>query len=185
MTKSSWHGSDESIIKQYRGMVYQLAFKSWRQLPISVKLWVDVDDLVAEAYVYILAWAKFRYKGELAGKTTFLWTGISNLYLNFALKHQARKRFGWRIPLEDINWLGKTDKKIAENEALDALARVYREASENCRKQIKRWFGQEAVRAKRSEKERKIYKEFCGLAKKNGLTKEDCRELMRGGVWIP
>ncbi len=185
MKKRTWSGSDVVNIEQYKKMVLQLAFKCWRQLPVSVKMWVDPEDLVADAYVYILAWAKFRYKESRAGKSTFLWTGVSNLYLNFALKHQAKKRFGWRIPLEDVQWLGKQDKKIAEKEALDALSRIYSEASKPCRNRIKSWFGQEMVRARRSEKERRVYEEFSLLAKKNGLTRDDCRELMRGGVWIP
>lgn len=185
MIKRTWSGSDMAIIDQYKRMVYQLAFKSWRQLPASVKMWVDPEDLVADAYLYILAWAKFKYKRTRAGKSTFLWTGVSNLYLNFALKHQAKKRFGWRVPLEDIEWFGRKDKKIAEKESLDALSRIYSEASEDCRGRIKKWFGQEPVKTKRSEKERRIYTEFYQLAKKNGLSKDDCRELMRGGVWIP
>jgi hypothetical protein len=182
--RTTWNEHDIAVIEQYKKMVYQLAFKSWRQLPVSVRMWVDPEDLVADAYVYILALAKFSYQKNRAGKSTFLWTGISNLFLNFALKHQAKKRFGWHVPLEDVNWLGKQDKKIAEKESLDALSRIYAEASEDCRDRIKKWFGQTAVKTRRSKKERQFYEEFCFLAKKNGLTKEDCRELMRGGVWI-
>ena len=185
MGKRTRTDEDVAILKQYRGLIYKLAFKSWRQLPASVKMWVEPEDLVADAYLFILASAKFSYKKARAGRSTFLWTGVSNLYLNFALKHQAKKRFGWRIPIEDVQWVGKSDTKIAEKESLDALSRIYFEASEECRRGIKKWFGQEPVRAKRSEKEKRIYGEFYQLAKKNGLSKNDCRELMRGGVWIP
>jgi DNA-directed RNA polymerase specialized sigma24 family protein len=185
MAKRTWSETDEVVIEKYKGMIYKLAFKSWRQLPASVKMWVEPEDLVADAYVAILANAKFRYKKTQSSVSTFLWIGISNLFLNFALKHQVKKRLGWRVPLEDIEWFGKSDAKIAEREALDALARTYFEASEDCRARIKKWFGQVPVRAKRSEKEKQFYQEFCRLAKKNGLTKNDCRELMRGGVLIP
>lgn len=185
MARRKWNESDVIEIEQYKKMIYKLAFRSWKQLPVSVKMWVDPEDLIADAYLYILACAKYSYKGTRAGKSTFLWTGISNLFLNFALKHQAKKRFGWRVPLEDIEWFGRQDKKIIEREALVALSRIYLEASEDCRDRIKIWFGQETVRAKRSEKEKQIYTEFYVLAKKNGLSRDDCRELMRGGVWIP
>jgi hypothetical protein len=183
--KRTWSVNDEVLLEQYKGMIYKLAFKSWRLLPASVKIWVEPEDLVADAYLDILAAVKFRYRKDRSSKSTFIWTAISNMYLNFAAKHQASKRFGWRIPLDDVQWLGKKDGKIAEREALDALSKVYYQASEDCRSRIKLWFGQEPIRAKRSEKEKQFYTEFCQLAKRNGLSKDDCRELMRGGVWIP
>lgn len=185
MARRHWSEDDAVIVARYKGLVYQLAFKSWYQLPVSVKLWVSPEDLVADAYLYILSHAKYHYKGHRAMKSTFLWTGVSNLFLNFALKHQTKKRFGWQVPLEEMEWLGKKDANIAQHEALDALARTYREASQGCRRGIKQWFGQENTKPRRTEKERQLYEEFRLLAQKNGLTRDDCRELMRCGVWIP
>lgn len=176
---------DTTTLEQYKRMIYKLAYRSWRQLPTSVKMWVDPDDLAADAYVYVLSWARFHYNRRKASKSTFLWTGISNLFLNYAIKHQSQKRFGWRLSLEDVFWLGKQDKQIAELEALMALARVYKQASEPCKVRIKKWFGQEKVKVRRAKRELVFYEEFQSLASRNGLTRDACRELMRSGVWIP
>lgn len=185
MERRSSQRIDGSTIEKYKGMIYKLAIKSWRQLPPSVKMWVSVEDLVADAYLDILSWNKSKYKRAKAGQSTFLWCAIGNMYINFAAKHCARKRFGWRLDLEDIRWLGKKDAQIELWEELDSLARTYREASPLCQERIRQWFGQEPVRVKRSEKEKQIYQEFAFLAKKNGLSIGGCRKLMRGGVCVP
>jgi len=183
MRTRSEQASDAALLEQYRGMIRQLSWKAWLQLPASVKMWVGPEDMVSDAYVYILSVLKNnRYKKSRASRSTFTWVGVTNLFLNFAASHQTKKRYGWSIPLENIEWMGKPDPEIRNREALDALSRTYREASPDCRHQMQRWFGQEPVKARWSEKEQRIYREFALLAAKNRLTRDDCRELMRAGV---
>ena len=171
--------------EKYREMVAKLAWRFWYQLPAATKMWVSPEDLIADAYVYIISQARKSYDKTRASQSTLLWTGVSNLFLNFALKHQMKKRFGWRVELDDKHsWMGARDKGVSRYNSLEALSKVYSEASKECRQRIQLWFGQEPVKIKRSEKERKLYEEFRGLAMKNGLSVDDCRMLMSGGVWI-
>ena len=180
--------NEESILQRHGGLIRKLALKFWRQLPVSVKMWVDLDDLIIEGQIYVLHQMREHYDRFQARESTFLWVALSNMYLNFALRYQVKKRAGWMVPLEDVTWmLGTQDAVIAQREALDALAKTYKQASKECRAEIIRWFGQEPVRAGRSARALNVYEEFRQLAQRNGLSKEDCRNLMRSGVclWHP
>lgn len=135
-----------------------------------------------EAYRAVLENANKKYDGR-AGQTTFIYVGISNLFLNFAISQQTKKRFGWNVPLEDVV-LWVRDRQTERVESVDALLTCYAQASEECRQEMRGWFGQERPKVRRSELGKRIYREFRILADANGLTANDCRQLMRGGLWL-
>lgn len=178
--------SQMKLVNQYRAMAQKLAWQFWRTLPVSTKMWIDHEDLVSEAYLYILSRARETYDATRASRSTFLWTGISNLFLNFALSQQTKKRFGFNVPAEDLDRMGvgKRDKTIERTEAIDALLLTYHEASEDCRRGMRQWFGVEKSKVRRSASAKRNYQEFAQLAAKNRLTPNDCRNLMRGGMCL-
>lgn len=172
------------LLEQHRGMVLKLAWQYWRRLPSYTKIWVDPEDLIEEAYLYILSRAQGSYDRRRAGQSTFLWTGLTNLFLIFAMRQQTKKRFGWSVPLEELQALGKRDTGVGRVETIDAVLKCYQQASEECRQEMQKWFGFERIKVKRSEQAKRVYLEFKILAERNRLSPNDCRQLMRGGLCL-
>ncbi len=174
------------LIEQYRNLARKLAWQYWKSLPASTKVWVDPEDLIEDAYLYILSRASTAYDVGRGKWTTFLTTGITNLFLNFTLSQQTKKRFGWNHPLETLDQMGigKRDKGVGRLEAIDALLNVYTQASDPCRGAMRQWFGVERRKVKRSAVAKALYREFAILAEQNRLSPNDCRELMRGGLCL-
>jgi hypothetical protein len=175
------------VIEQYRGLVMKLAWEYWRRLPVYSKVWIDPDDLIEEAYLFILRKATKTYDKKRASQMTFLWCGIGNLFKNFANAQQTKKRFGWSVSLEELECagMGARDSGIAWVEAYDAAIRTYRQVSPECRCEMKQWFGPERRKVKRSGEALKLYREFYQTAHTNGLTIDDCRQLIQsGGLWL-
>lgn len=177
-------GQYEKVIEQYRGLVWKLAWQYWWRLPVQAKCWVDPDDLIEDAYLYVLTTvAKGTYDRRRGGKTTFLWVGVNNLLLNFALSLQAKKRVGWVVSLEELHAVAKADRELGRVEAEEALNRTYRDASVSLKKEMKNWFGPGKPKVRRSKEAKGLQGEFLDLARRNRLTAQDCRELMGTGTW--
>ena len=176
---------DLLVIQKYRGLVLELAWRYWRTLPAHTKIWVDPDDLIEDAYIYVLTRVgKRAWNPRRGAQSTYLWCGISSILLNFALSQQTKKRFGYRLPLEDIKAIALPDRRLATLEAEEALNKTYQEASRELKWQMKRWFGPSKPRFGHSDKSFFLYSEFRNLAARHRLTSEDCRRLMGSGVWI-
>ncbi len=176
---------DLLVIQRYRGLVLQLAWRYWRTLPAYTKIWVDPDDLIEDAYIYILTRVgKRAWNPQRGAQSTYLWCGINSILLNFTLSQQTKKRFGYRLPLEDIKAMALPDRRLARLEAEDALNRIYREASQELKEQMKRWFGPGSPKHGRPGKVLPLCSEFKSLTTRYRLTADDCRQLMGKGVWI-
>lgn len=178
---------DLCVIRQYRGLVLELAWRYWKMLPANAKLWLDPDDLIEDAYIYILTRVGNRaWNPKRGSQMTYLWMGISSILQNFSIAQQAKKRFGFIVPLEDIQHVGGLDRKVIQWEAEEALNRVYSEASPKLKDLMKKWFGPEKPRGTmlRSSKATEMYFEFRGLAEKHRLSPSDCRKMMGAGVWV-
>lgn len=174
------------LVNQYQNMARKLAWQFWKTLPVSTKMWVDPEDLISDALLYIVDRAPEMYNAKRGRWSTFLTTGISNLFLNFALSQQTKKRFGFNVPAEDLDRLGvgKKDGAIQRCEAIDALLKTYSEASLELRVAMRQWFSVEKHKFRRSATAKRNYQEFAELAEKNKLSPNDCRVLMRGGMCL-
>jgi hypothetical protein len=173
------------VLEQYRGLVLKLAWEYWKKLPASVKVWVDPDDLIEEAYLYVIRHeAKGDFDPTRARKSTFLWTGISSILMNFALAQQTQKRFGWRVSLDELLFIGRRDREIDKLEARESLRCTFEAASPGLRREMLKWFGQQKPKIPWSKEAMKMYQEFRLLADKYRLSAEDCRQLMRSDLWV-
>lgn len=171
------------VLEKFKGLVLKLSWQYWKRLPQHTKVWVDPDDLIEDAYLYVLSRAADTYDKEKASRCTFLWVGVNNLLLNFAMSQQTKKRFGWNVPVEELEVIGKPDPSVAGMEARDALNKIYNEASDELKKEMQNWFGpiRPRLRTKRVHENRR---EFLALATKHRLTEDDCRHLMGSVVWV-
>jgi hypothetical protein len=176
---------DLSVIRQYRGLVLELAWRYWKTLPAHTKMWIDPDDLIEDAYIYILTRVGSRAWNPKRGtRMTYLYCGISSILMNFSMSQQAKKRFGYPVPLEDVYHLGGLDKKMIQWEAEEALNKIYKEASPELKAQMKKWFGPGKPRGQRTVNASQFYFEFRGLAERYRLTPNDCRKMMGAGMWM-
>jgi DNA-directed RNA polymerase specialized sigma24 family protein len=173
-----------AVMEQYRELVLKLSWQYWHKLPMAVKSWVDPQDIIEEVYVYVISRAQETYDESRSSRMTFLWTGINNLLLNFAMSHQTQKRFGWSVPLDDILNMGKHDQGLADIEAKEALHNIYKEATPELKEYIAAWFGARRPRVRWSLEARSVYREFRNLALQQRLTRDDCHRLLRSGVWV-
>lgn len=190
----------EWLIEKYGDLAKQLAWRYWRKLPPATKLWVDPEDLISEAYLWFVETMQTKYDPTKACGCTFVYHALNNMLMNFCIRHQQRKRQGITLSLDEAmeamankgapqfnpKYLGKSDGSFRKVEAYDALAKVYQESSRDCKKEIRRWFGQNnRERPRRSVKGLDVNKEFRYRAAMNRLSENDCRELMRSGVCLP
>jgi RNA polymerase sigma factor (sigma-70 family) len=190
----------EELIAKYGDLAKKLAWKYWKKLPPATKMWVDPEDLISEAYLCFVKTVRDKYDASKASECTFIFWVVNNMLINFCLKHQQGKRRGVTLSLDEAleateegevaqfnpKYLGVQDNKFKKLEAYDALMQVYTESSEECRQEIRRWFGQNhRERPRRSVKGKEVNKEFRYRASMNRLSPYDCVELMREGVCLP
>lgn len=78
----------KEVLKTYSNMVRQKAWTYWRKLPLTVKSWIDPEDLIEDG----LRWATTRgydrwsvRKGGNFG--TFLWHGLENFFNERYVSH--------------------------------------------------------------------------------------------------
>lgn len=170
-----------ATISQYRRMVMKLAWSYWKRLPEATKAWVDPEDLIEEAYIFLLKTAanqhNSNYDKRKSSMSNFTWVGVSNMFLNFTLSQQTAKRYGFSAPLEEAFDYGKRDHEIDYINATQALQRVITQASPELHSEILKWFGPRAPRLKWSFEAKQLYREFYVLAVRNGLNANDCRTL--------
>lgn len=182
--KRGLSGLAEKLVEQYRWLVMKLAWQYWRKLPVYTKLWVDPDDLIEEAYLFILTTAIRQYDPKRASRTTFVWVGVNSVLLNFALSQQVKKRFGWSVPLEELRFVCKTDERLLLYESEQALNRVYESASPLLKEEMRLWFGPGKPKYHRSIASRGLQEEFKTLAHTYHLVPDDCRRLFGRGIWL-
>jgi len=174
----------EETFRGYRDLAAKLAWKYWKTLPPSAKVWIDPEDLVAHAYLCMVEkFPKYDHKKSL--RSTYMWYVISNDLHNFVRQQCMKKRTGIAVSIDAIAEPGRPDLLIRQREALYSLAKVYETVSPECRLEMQRWFGQDVLRGRYSYRCKRAMEEFRQSANRFRLTPEDCRTLMRSGVCLP
>jgi hypothetical protein len=173
------------LVGQYRGLAMKLAWDYWKRLPAATKMWVDPDDLIAEAICHIVTFVLNDYDKKRASLSTFMYCSTNGHLMNFALAQTAAKRYGFRADLEDAWGVGVKESKFQLVDALNAFEAVYGQASEGLQDEICQWFGVDRKAPRRSAEGKELIREFGHLAYQNRLSESDCRLLLRSGVWVP
>lgn len=173
------------VLSQYRNLVLKLAWEYWRKLPASVKLWLDVDDLIEDVYVFVLKSAARKFDPTRGSQTHFLWHGIRNFLFAFHRSQIRQKRFALQaVPIESIeSELQEDDNNIETMHAKECLSRTYEQASTELRAEIVQWFTEQSFDVHWSIDARAAYREFERIARSNRLTPDDCLKLLRSGAW--
>lgn len=171
---------------QHQGLVAKLAWRYWWGLPRAMRCWVDPEDLMEEAFVYLLARGLRRYERQRSMESTFLWTGVQNLFLNYVKSQLVQKRKVELTALEDLELVGKTPGKtdciVLQTDAQEALGSIYAQASPELRQSLRRWFSADFKLMRKGYRFWSTVGEFRELARREGLTIDDCRMLLRSGV---
>ncbi len=175
------------LYEQYKRMAMQLAWKYWKQLPVSTKMWVDPEDLISEAVLHVVTRISDIYNPKKSSMSTFVYCSVGSVLFNFVLSQRNAKRFGWNISLDDeaCPSIPRRDEAFQLMEAKQSLERIFIESSPKLRMEICRWFSIEKRSPRYSKDGRRLTREFSFLAKRNRLSESDCRLLLRNGVWVP
>lgn len=165
-------------------MARKIAWQYWRTLPASTKMWVDPEDMIAEAVLHVMSFVGRNHNAKRGSVSTFLYCTVNSHMLNFTLAQQNKKRFGWRKDLEDVGHLHVDEKLFDLIEAREALEVVFKKASPDLKDEIRRWFGPDRRAPRWGVNGRALTSEFYRLARIHRLTPSDCRLLLRSGVWV-
>jgi hypothetical protein len=175
------------LYEQYKRMAMKLAWKYWKMLPLSSKMWIDPEDFIAEAVLHVVGFVRRNHNASRASVSSFLYCTVGSHMFNAVLSQRSAKRFCWRVSLEDESCpaIPYSEKLFQLVETKQALEKVFSQASPGLKTEIGRWFGAERRAPGYSRKTVELIKEFGFLAKRNRLSESDCRLLLRSGVWIP
>lgn len=175
------------LYEQYKRMAMKLAWKYWKQLPVSTKMWVDPEDLIAEAVLHVVTRIGDIYNPRKASMSTFVYCSVGSVLFNFVLAQRNSKRFSWNVSLSDEACpnIPRQDDIFQLVEARQALEKTFMQASPRLRSEICRWFSIEKRSPRYSKEGRRLTSEFAFLAKRNRLSVSDCRLLLRNGIWVP
>jgi hypothetical protein len=184
--KRNRYQSQLFLYEQYKHMAMKLAWKYWKQLPASAKMWIDPEDFISEAVLHVVGFVRKNHDVSRASVSSFLYCTVGSHMLNAVLAQRNTKRFGWMVSTEDENCpqLFQTEYSIQLIEARQALEKIFRQSSPRLRTEIGKWFGIERSGPGYSKKSQELVSEFAHLAKRNGLSASDCRLLLRSGVWV-
>lgn len=175
-----------ALYAQYKRMAMKLAWKYWKQLPTSAKMWIDPEDMIAEAVLHVVTRISDIYNPKKSSMSTFVYTSVGSVLFNFVLAQRNSKRFGWNISIEDeaCPVLMKRDEVFQLVEAKMSLEKIFVQASPKLRSEIGRWFSTERLAPRYSKESKRVIMEFAFLAKRHQLTPSDCRLLLRSGIWM-
>jgi hypothetical protein len=180
------------LLEKYKGIAIKLAWEYWKKLPAATKMWIDPEDMIAEAVCHLVAFVlnerqktHVGYDKERAGFGTFLYMSTNGHMMNFMIAQLAAKRYGFRADLEEAFGVGVKENRFQLVEALNAFESVYQQASFLLKREISSWFGAGRKAPRRSRVGRELIGEFAFLARKNSLSESDCRLLLKSGVWVP
>jgi len=167
-----------SLMKQYVPMVAKLCWKYWACLPASIRVWIDVEDLVYECIAYIQFDSSRVYDGRTK-ISTFVYMSTERYLINVVKKYSCRKRNTQIVKVEDLNSLFVVDQMPLSKlyEARLALQQVYKQASPRLRCQMKMWFGT-PPRIKKSSDFDMAKKEFLSLSTRCKVTRQDYHLLL-------
>lgn len=86
------------------GLICRIAYSYWQKLPPAAKAFIDLDDMISDVVVRLVAVAN-RYDGTCA-PTTFVWVVASN-YCKAAISYYANsKRRAAMVPCEQAKSFG-------------------------------------------------------------------------------
>jgi hypothetical protein len=175
----------EIDLDQYKRLIAKKAFESWYKLPIKMRAYIDVEDMIQQGLIYVKYSMMKNYNPKRAKLTTFLYTGLENFYKRKFEEMRAIKRYDANdIPVEVLVAVGM-EPSIEEEfdihqHVIESFSDVYYNATERLRESMKRWFLQNTttkvhVGGNRFKQDRK---EFLKLAKQFNLNDADCRVLI-------
>jgi hypothetical protein len=84
------------LMEDYRGLVRMQAWRAWKALPHSVRVWIGIDDLIEYGMWKAYSYLKNHYDHERSAKvTTGLYHALHNSFIREYIEvHGAWKR-GW------------------------------------------------------------------------------------------
>lgn len=191
------------IVENYRAMIAQHAWNAWRKLPIQTRAWVDIEDMIAAGVAFTMDRALRRFDPTRVGTfSTFLYHALQNFYKTHYLDHyyaqlrcdvktvsisQLQQAYGEEGKVADVDTAlalagaPVTVDPVKACLAVTTLIGIYKEASLLLKDCLVSWFLQpkntkfhaHGVRFNRARME------FRNLSKRQGLSIDDARHLMR------
>lgn len=93
----------EQAIEQLEPLLYKKAYYTWQRLPISVRFWVDPEDLYQEAKIVALR-CYLHWDPERAKFSTLVFTAVDNRMNTIVGWWRSRKHFsGIRVELDVVD----------------------------------------------------------------------------------
>ena len=119
---------EASVLRKLDKLLWQKSWAAYKRLPGEVKVWIDLDDLHAEAQLHAIKCLR-RWTPVRGSQMTFVFVGVTNHLSSLVLRLTARKRHNF-----DIQWveLGDADQ-FSSQRTLDPLVDpIVRWAYGNC-----------------------------------------------------
>ncbi len=168
--------------ENYVGLVTKLAVKYWKALPVSAKIWVDVDDLINDGMLF----ARFEvmpYYDIATGNsfTTILTIALRQFYGRRIrdLGRQKRNLAEILLPIDENTFITPDHDGYDVIRSRYSMLKLYDTASPKLQRFIRSWFLNKSSPARiRVSGFTKAKREFLELAPKFKVDINDCRVLL-------
>jgi hypothetical protein len=173
------------LVKQYTPMVAKLCWRYWASLPPSIRVWLDIEDLLIETLTHIGGVCLPLYNRKSSSVTTFVYMNAERHLINIVKKYNCAKRGAIVVSVEPASLPTEDPLRLSSlYETRMVLEKVYTLASAELKVQMRQWFCPPAIRETRIKKTRdfrKCKEEFIRLADECALTRHDCQSLLQTG----
>lgn len=193
--------SAASVVTNYQKMIAEASWEVWYQLPVRVRVWISVDDLMMAGLEWAIVQGISKWDAKRGSIHTLLYLGVRRYLTNqYILKYGRTERRDERhtISLDtDLVDVVAMEKVLYNCWSVQLVLKVYEEASNLLKGEIIRWFlNRDQGRMKLdTPKFREASSEFRRLADKERLGIVECRHLMsspkcmdglsRSLCWVP
>jgi hypothetical protein len=175
----------EAIVKNFTPMVAKLVWRYWPSLPMAIKVWLDIDDLVMETLSHVVMISLPLYRGSMASMSTFVYMNAEKYMLNTVKKYGCMKRNAPVISIEPAD-LPMIEPMSLSNlyETRMGIEKVYKLASPLLRHQMRLWFTPPKPIVRKDSQFERSRKEFLRLSSACRLSRQDCRLLLDTGYYF-
>lgn len=91
----------KNIITSHLGLIMGVVITYWWKLPLTVRMWYDVDDMLHDCITHVLR-VTHRYNRRRAGVSTFLHVATRNCCRDILEHHSQKKRSAAVVSLDEL-----------------------------------------------------------------------------------
>jgi DNA-directed RNA polymerase specialized sigma24 family protein len=159
--------ANQNLVDDHFGIIVKLSYRYWRYLPDSVKLYLDIDDVIVECVLAVLE-KQHRYNPARGAASTFVWHIVRSHCSSIVGRNRAKKRSAVVLPLRELRSASRPCDALQLSEAKKAVEAILADASDGLRRSLTRF-----LETRRTRVQAHLQEELRMLVRKHNVTYRD------------